>query len=126
MKSSEKFWGKGRPSLRLELGPTGLRWHPEDVLGDVFVAVLRGVFAPLVEHCRTAFFEGVGDVLQEDEAKDNVLVLSCVHRAAQGVCHPPQLGLVAGGGPAVRGWHPAVSLLPWASSGHGRDLRGRT
>jgi len=40
-------------------------------------------------------FEGVRDVLQEDEAKDDVLVLPGVHAAAKRVGHAPQLGLVA-------------------------------
>ena len=33
--------------LRFELRPAGLRRHPEDVFGDIFVAILRGIFAPL-------------------------------------------------------------------------------
>jgi len=30
-----------------------------------------------------AFLEGVGDVFEEDEAEDNVLVIRCVHVAAE-------------------------------------------
>ena len=48
-----------KPRLRLEMRPAGLRRHPEDVLGDVLVSVLRSVFAPLGEHRRAAFLEGV-------------------------------------------------------------------
>jgi len=33
--------------------------------------------------------EGIGDVLQEDQAKDDVLVLGGVHAAAQRIGHPP-------------------------------------
>ena len=88
--------------------PARLGRHPEDVLGDVLVAVLSGVFAPLREHARAALLEGIGDVLQEDQSEDDVLVLGGVHRAAQGVGHRPELGLVAGGGPAVGGDSPTV------------------
>ena len=42
--------------------------------------------------------EGVGDVLEEDQAEDDVLVLGGVHVAAQGVGHLPELGFVADGG----------------------------
>jgi len=42
--------------------------------------------------------EGVGDVLQEQEAQADVLVLGSVHAAAQGVGHLPELGFVADGG----------------------------
>ncbi len=47
--------------------------------------------------------EGVGDVLEEDQAEDDVLVLGGVHAAAQRVGHLPELGFVAdGGGCAIR------------------------
>ena len=39
--------------------------------------------------------EGVGDVLEEDQAEDDVLVFGGVHAAAQRVGHLPELGLVA-------------------------------
>jgi len=39
--------------------------------------------------------EGVGDVLEEDQVEDDVLVLGGVHAAAQGVGHLPELGFVA-------------------------------
>ncbi len=38
-----------------------------------------------------AFGEGVGDVLEEDEAEDHVLVLGGVHVAAEAVGHGPEL-----------------------------------
>ena len=75
--------------------PAGLGWHPEDVLGRVFVLVLSGVCAPLSKHCGMPFFEGVRDVLQEDQSEDNVLIFGGVHRAAQRVSHRPQLGFIA-------------------------------
>ena len=45
-------------------------------------------------------FEGVGDVLEEDEAEDDVFVFGGVHAAPEGVGHAPELGLVAGDGVA--------------------------
>ena len=51
---------------------------------------------------RVLLLEGVGDVLEEDQAEDDVLVLGGVHAAAQRVGHLPELGLVADvGGRAV-------------------------
>ena len=40
--------------------------------------------------------ECVGDVLEEDQAEDDVLVLGCIHRAPQGVGHAPEFGLIPG------------------------------
>ena len=92
----------GLVGLGLQDGPAGVGRHPEDVLGDVLVAVLGGFFTPLVEYDRVAFLESVGDVLEEDEAEDDVLVLGGVHAAAEGVGHAPELGAevegLAGGG----------------------------
>jgi hypothetical protein len=52
------------------------------------------------------FLEGVGDVLEEDEAEHDVLVLGRVHAAAQGVGGLPELGLEAEvGGGVVLGGH---------------------
>ena len=109
--------------LRPQMRPAGLGRHPEDVLGDVLVSVLGGVLAPLGEHGRVALLEGVGDVLQEDQPEDDMLVLGGVHRAAQRVGHRPQLGLVADGGPAVRGCPLVTCGLPGPSSRHARGSR---
>ena len=46
--------------------------------------------------------EGVGDVLQEDQAEDDVLVLRRVHIVAEAVGHLPQLGLEAKVGTSLR------------------------
>ena len=42
--------------------------------------------------------EGVRDVLEEDQAEDDVLVLGRVHVAAQRVGHLPEAGFVTDGG----------------------------
>jgi hypothetical protein len=42
--------------------------------------------------------EGVGDVLQEDQTQDDVLVFGGIHGAPQGVGGLPELGLQAAGG----------------------------
>ena len=87
----------GLARLVPEVLPAGLGRHPEDVLSDVLVSVLGGLLTQLVKHLRVALLECVGDVLQEDQAKDDVLVLGCVHAAAQGVSHAPELSLVGRG-----------------------------
>ena len=92
---------RGLLGLVLQVSPAGLGRYPEDVLGAVLVGVL-GVSALLLLGLEPGvrFLEGVGDVLEEDKAEDDVLVLGGVHRAAQRVGHFPELGLVAdvGGG----------------------------
>ncbi len=88
-------------------------------LGNILVTVLGGVLAELGQHRGTALLEGVGDVLQEDQAEHDVLVLGGVHGAAQRVGHRPQLGLMAGRGPAVRfRLRAALLLLSGSSSRH--------
>ena len=84
--------------LRLQPGPTGLRRHPEDALGAVLVRVF-GVRAvdDLLLQLGVGLLEGIGDVLQEDQTENDMLVLGGVHAAPQGVGHQPILGLVARG-----------------------------
>jgi hypothetical protein len=45
--------------------------------------------------------EGVGDVLEEDQAEDDVLVLRSVHAAAQCIGHLPELGFITDGGAVI-------------------------
>ena len=45
--------------------------------------------------------ERIGNVLEEDQAENHMLVFCGVHGATQGVRHRPQLGLMAGDGPAL-------------------------
>ena len=98
--------------------PAGFRRHPEDVLGGVLVPVIGGVLAELGQHRGAAFLERVGDVLQEDQSEHDVLDLGGVHRAAQGISHRPQLGLMSGRGAAVRFRLRTALLLPRFSSHH--------
>ena len=84
--------------LSLQVVPPRLRRHPEDAESPVLVRVLRvRAFVDLRFQLRACLLKGVGDVLQEDQPQHDVLVLGGVHAAAQGVGHPPQLVLVAGG-----------------------------
>ena len=105
----------------LEVGPAGLRGHPEDVLGLVFVRVFgigAGVVALAGDELGAVFLEGVGDVFEEDEAEDDVLVLRRVHVVAELVGGEPELGLEAdGGGRGVLG---RVFAFGWHGKG-GRD-----
>ena len=85
----------------LEVGPAGIGGHPEDVLGFVFVRVFGigpGVVALTGEELGAVFLEGVGDVFEEDQAEDDMLVLRRVHVVAQLVGGEPELGLEADGG----------------------------
>ena len=99
--------------LRLQMRPPCLLRNPEDVLGPVLVRVLRiGAFGPFRFQPGVPLLEGVGDVLEEDEAEDDVFVLGRVHAAAQGVGHAPQLRLVAGRGAGGAPWCRAFAVRP--------------
>ena len=93
----------GRP---LEVGPTGLGGHPKDVLGLVFVGVFGigpGVVALTGEELGAVFLKGVGDIFEEDQAEDDVLVFRRVHVVAELVGGEPELGLKADGGRGLGG-----------------------
>ena len=49
------------------------------------------------------FLEGVGDVFEEDEAEDDVLVFRRVHVVAQLIGGEPELGFEADGGGGLSG-----------------------
>ena len=88
----------------LEVGPAGIGGHPKDVLGFVFVRVFgigAGVVALAGEELGAVFLEGVGDVFEEDEAEDDVLIFRRVHVVAELVGGEPELGLEADGGGGV-------------------------
>ena len=62
------------PRARLQVGPAGLLGHPEHVLGAVLVRIFSGglVFR---QQGRPLRLEGVGDVLEEDQAERDMLVV---------------------------------------------------
>ncbi len=85
--------------LVLEVRPARFRRHPEDTLGGVLVPVLEETLKLLTGDVVgfefglqffTAGFEGVGDVLQEEQAEDDVLVLGGIDLSTQGVGGLPQ------------------------------------
>ena len=81
-------------ALALQVRPAGLLGHPEDVDGAVFVGVFRvGALGPFGFELGVLLLEGVGDVLQEDQAEHDVLVLGGVHVGAERVGGLPQLPL---------------------------------
>jgi hypothetical protein len=61
---------------------------------------------------RVLRLEGVGDVLEEDQAEHDMLVLGGVHAAAQRVGHLPEPRFVADSRPVV-GWGHAALLRLW-------------
>ena len=80
----------------LEGRPAGLLGHPEDIRGPVLVGVLGvGALRLLGLELGVLGLEGIGDVLEEDQAQDDVLVLGRVHVVAQGVGGLPELRLEA-------------------------------
>ncbi len=87
---------------RLQVFPARLGRHPEDAGGAVFIGVF-GVGALLFLRFEFGVLglEGVRDVLEEDEAEDNVLVLRRVHVVAQRIGRRPELGFEAEVGAGV-------------------------
>ena len=78
----------------LEVLPARLLGHPEDAGGAVLVGVFGvGALRLLGFELGVLGLEGVGDVLEEDQAEDDVLVLGRVHVVAQRVGGGPELGL---------------------------------
>ncbi len=120
MASSTSLADGGLLGAGLEVGPAGLGGHPEDVLGLVFVRVLgigAGVVALAGDELGAVFLEGVGDVFEEDEAEDDVLVFRRVHVVAELVGGEPELGLEAEVG--------GLFLLGRFFLGHESDLLGK-
>jgi hypothetical protein len=110
----------GLLGVGLEVSPAGIDGHPEDVLGFVFVRVFgirAGVVAFACNELGAVLFEGVGNVFQEDEAENDVLVFRRVHVVAELVGGEPELGFKAqvGGGVGFLGFgcfgHGAIYLL---------------
>ena len=81
------------PGLGLDVGPAGLHGDPEHVPFGVLVGLLGVIpFIGLRLQLLVEFFEGVGDVLQEHQGQDDVLVFGSINVAPEGVGRPPELG----------------------------------
>ena len=83
-----------------KMRPARLLRHPEHVLGEVFVRVLGGVRV-LGQQRGALRLEGVGDVLEEDQAERDVLVVRRLEVLAQLVGGEEQLRLEAEVGPIL-------------------------
>ncbi len=69
--------------LSFKVLPTGFDGHPENVDGSVFVGVFRvGSGKDFTFEFCVLFFEGVGDVFEEEEAEHDVLVFRGVHASS--------------------------------------------
>ena len=113
----------GELRIGLEEGPAGLFRDPEDIGGEVLVLVLGigpGVFALSGDELGMVLLEAVGDVLQKDEAEDDVLVLGRVHVVAELIGGEPQFPLEADIGGGVLGGGRGGFL--WACHGGKRCL----
>ena len=74
------------------MAPARLFRHPEDAGGAVLVRVLGvGPVGPLGFKFGVLRLKGVGDVLEEDQPQDDMLVLRRVHVVAQRVGRRPEL-----------------------------------
>jgi hypothetical protein len=92
---------RGLRGVGLQVRPARLLRHPEDARGAVLVGVFGvGALGLLRGELGVLGLERVGDVLEEDQAEDDVLVLGRVHVVAQRVGGGPEFGLEAevGGG----------------------------
>lgn len=88
----------------LEVRPAGLLRDPENVLRPVLVRILRigaSVIAHSGEESGVVSLESVGDVFEEDQAEDDVLVFRRVHVVAELVGGEPELRLETEVGGAV-------------------------
>ncbi|CAN5721490.1 hypothetical protein BH23CHL3_BH23CHL3_06470 [soil metagenome] len=105
--------------------PAGVRRHPEQPLGDIFVLVLGiGALVRFRLEVAVSLIEGVGDVLEEDQPQNDVLVFGGVHVTAERISSPPQLGLF-GAGQALRtrhwpGFHDITSVFQMISIQYGQ------
>ena len=110
----------GELGIGLEEGPACLFRDPEDIGGEILVFVLgigAGVVALTGDELGMVLFETVGDVLQEDKAEDDVLVLGRVHVVAKLVSGEPQFPLKADIGRGVLGGRRGGGFL---GAGHER------
>ena len=88
----EIFADCGLLGTPLQIRPTRNFVHPENVFGGVFVTVF-GVGAFFLHQRGVFFLESVGDVFEEDEAQDNMLVFGGIQVAAEFIRSRPEGGL---------------------------------
>ncbi len=82
----------GQLRARQQERPTGLFGHPESIDGPILIRVFRvGALSAFCFQPAVLLFEGIRDVFEEDQPEDDVLVLGCVHVAAQRVGRFPEL-----------------------------------
>ena len=103
--------------------PAGAFGDPEDAFARVLVDVVeellragtraRSSASELGADLVAALGERVGDVLEEDQAEHEVLVLGGVHRAAELVGRPPEHGVQLGRGLGARQRRLVVLLPRW-------------
>ena len=92
--------------IGLEEGPAGLLRNPEDVGGEVLVLVFGigpGVVALSRNELGVMLLEAIRDVLQEDKAEDDVLVLARIHVVTKLISGEPEFSLEADIGRGVFG-----------------------
>src|SRR5436190_8522514 len=89
-------------SIRFQVLPTRLSRHPKDAGSTVIVRIFGiGAFRFVRLQIGVFRFEGVRNVLEENQAKDDVLIFSRVHVIAERVRGGPKLGLKAEVGGSV-------------------------
>ena len=85
--------------MALQVVPTGLLSHPENVLFQVGIAVLQllrdllcgGAFLlQLGQKFEATSVESIGHIFEENQTEDDVLVLGRIHGAAQLVSRLPE------------------------------------
>jgi hypothetical protein len=66
----------GLLGVRLQVGPTRLLGHPENILSRILIAhvVIALGIGCFLQQIDVALFKRIGDVLQEDQTEDDVLV----------------------------------------------------
>ena len=91
MASSTSVPNSGLRRARFQVRPTCFLRHPEDIYGAVLVGVFGvGALCFLRFEFGVLRLEGIGDVLEEDQAENNMLVLRRVHIVTQRVGRRPE------------------------------------
>lgn len=73
----------------LQVGPPGLRRHPKDVFGGVFVPIL-GIGTFILHQRGVLFIESVGDIFEENEAQDDMFILCGIQVASEFIRSRPE------------------------------------